>query len=663
MNVDPRPLFLAVLATLCGASFTVEPAVVCGISVLSDKVADVSSLEAWKRAYIRDDMTDQEKAIAIWKSVATYQHQDGPPCEYLGQEDVVEDAIKVFNVYGYAMCCNATAHVSSLARYCGLEARGWAVYHHSIGEIKYDGAWHHFDSSLISYFPKADGSIASIEEITAGVRDWYKANPEMWDGTHGIDEKLRKFEREDGRNAWRTRGPEILSRAPTYDARGWWPAGTHGWYATMQCFDGTTGDVPAYLYEYPAAQGYRVDIRLRRGERLTRRWSHRGLHINNFEGPGGGPGCMDDENGFLKRYDASFGGSLVTGRVGNGTHEYRPALDAAFADAVLAHDNLACGGGEPALRAIDASRPASVTLRMPSSYVYLGGALEFATRVGGGGHIAVDLSDDQGIAWKPVGEIASSGNHRLDLKPLVFRRYDYRLRLTFTGVGTGVDVLALSHDVQHSQRPLPALVQGANTITYSAGRDEGTITLESTTRTDHADQQVRFTQYRPAIDGLEGSPLRVTGTQGSITFPVETPGDLVRLRFGGHYQGFGETETWDYQVSFDEGATWRTAMKTPWQHKGRTAWTEVGDVPSGTRRALVRYLGHRGNADNVLHSFRIDADYREPHAGVAPVRVIYRWQEDGAAKEHVEVVGEAAATWTIDCAAKPVMTEIVLERD
>ena len=26
MNFDPRPVFLAVLATLCGASFTVEPA-------------------------------------------------------------------------------------------------------------------------------------------------------------------------------------------------------------------------------------------------------------------------------------------------------------------------------------------------------------------------------------------------------------------------------------------------------------------------------------------------------------------------------------------------------------------------------------------------------------------------------------------------------------
>ena len=33
--------------------------VVSHVKVLSDKVRDVSSMEAWKRSFIRDDMTDE----------------------------------------------------------------------------------------------------------------------------------------------------------------------------------------------------------------------------------------------------------------------------------------------------------------------------------------------------------------------------------------------------------------------------------------------------------------------------------------------------------------------------------------------------------------------------------------------------------------------------
>ena len=38
---------------------------------------------------------------------------------------------------------------------------------------------------------------------------------------------------------WKS-GPDILSRCPTYDERGWLPAATHGWYSTMQEYDGST---------------------------------------------------------------------------------------------------------------------------------------------------------------------------------------------------------------------------------------------------------------------------------------------------------------------------------------------------------------------------------------------------------------------------------------
>jgi hypothetical protein len=84
------------------------------------------------------------------------------------------------------------------------------------------------------------------------------------------------------------------------------------------------------------------------------------------------------------------------------------------------------------------------------------------------------------------------------------------------------------------------------------------------------------------------------------------------------------------------------------------------DVPTGVRQALVRYTGTNRNATGILN-FRIDADYREPFGGFRPVRVTYTWEEDGQQKQDVYVARKPRETYTIRCAAKPVMKSIVLE--
>ena len=75
--------FLIVLCTTAlipVASRTAEPArkvgVVSHVKVLSDKVADVSSLEAWKKSFIYDGMSDQKKAVAVWNSSVAFVYQD-----------------------------------------------------------------------------------------------------------------------------------------------------------------------------------------------------------------------------------------------------------------------------------------------------------------------------------------------------------------------------------------------------------------------------------------------------------------------------------------------------------------------------------------------------------------------------------------------------------
>ena len=94
--------------------------VVCNVKVLSGKVPDVSSLEAWKRSFIKARMSDKEKALAIFNSEIAFQTADAPPMEYLQREDAVLDPIKLFNVYGYVTFGGVPAGVrSALVRYRG----------------------------------------------------------------------------------------------------------------------------------------------------------------------------------------------------------------------------------------------------------------------------------------------------------------------------------------------------------------------------------------------------------------------------------------------------------------------------------------------------------------------------------------------------------------
>ncbi len=615
--------------------------VVSGVKVTTDKVADVSSLEAWKASFIKPGMSDEEKAMTAWRTVASFQHQDAPPQEFLSNEDTVCDAIKMFNVYGYGFCSMASAHVKTLSRYVGLEGRGWGINSHSVCEIKWNGAWHLLDASLINYFKKADGSVASVEELIAATNEWYAKNP----GYKGNGDKIVAFHREGGWQGWK-KGPELLRNAPTADDGGWWPAKTHGWYATMQEYDGTGGGQggKAFLYEYGYAQGYRLNLQLRPGERITRNWSNKGLHVN-MKG-GGAPGCLTgvigkDSLGYTPKY-----GDLAPGRVGNGTQEWDVPLKK-LRSVALEVENL-----DDAARVKDPAKPGVVVLRNASSYVYLGGTLALAAK----GDVAVSFSDNHGLDWKEIAKAAGD----VDLSPHILRRYDYRVKIELRGAGAALTGARFVHDIQHSQRALPAFDQGKNTVTFSAGPAEGTITIEGSVHPENKGKQLVYTDFKPEINGFEPNLFIGGSGKGEITFPVKTPGDLVRLRFGAHYRARDARDGIDYQVSFDGGKTWATAGRAAGPFGGNCLYVTFDAVPPGTREARVRYAGTSRNATGLL-GFRIDADYKEPAGGFRPVTTTYRWSESGAKKEKAFTAGKPSESWTVECAAKPVMESITLE--
>src|SRR5215213_2793925 len=119
MNLTPFRLaavcvLAAPLSLTCFAAENSAPGIVSQIKVVSDKVEDVSSLDAWKRSFIREGMTDEQRAMAVWESVFKFQYQDQPPREFLQTGELVADPIKGMNVYGYSFCSVASAHVQSL---------------------------------------------------------------------------------------------------------------------------------------------------------------------------------------------------------------------------------------------------------------------------------------------------------------------------------------------------------------------------------------------------------------------------------------------------------------------------------------------------------------------------------------------------------------------
>jgi len=641
-------LILAIAAPALGAA---PVGVVANVKIVSDKAPDVSSLEAWKHSFIKDGMTDKEKALAIWKTIASFQHQDAPPAEYLQNEGAVYDAVKMMNVYGYSYCGVASCEMASLARYAGLQARVRTINAHVVPELFWDAKWHLLDASLITYFLNPDGDIASLDDVEQGVQDWLKEHKDL----KGNDAALRKFQAADGWTGWR-RGPAILSTGPMYDANGWLPAKTHGWYSNMQEYDGSHNT--PFPYEAGYSMGYKVNIQLRPGEKLTRNWSNKGLFANMDEGET--PSCMAMTVGQSSLvYTPKFGDSAV-GRVGNGVLEYTvPLADESLATTADAYDNLQITGKH--LAVTNSAKPGVLEIRMPTSYVYLTGAVTLEATVGTGGTIAVDFSDNNGLDWRNVATFDKSGEHRIDLNKAVLRRYDYRLRFMLKGAAT-LDALAFHHDVQHSQRALPALGEGDNTIHFTAGPQEGTITIEgATAREFNKGKNLMYTDFHPQVEGIAPDKLLVTGPTGSVTFDINTPGDMTRMNVLSHYRARSPKGSWDVQVSYDAGKSYRSVSKMRGPTAAMGSYVVLKDIPPGKKAAKVRFLGESAGDATMLFNLRIDADYKLPGAGFAPVKVTYLWDEKGAEKTDVHIATSANETYTIHCATKPTMESILLE--
>ncbi len=643
-----------VLSCSFGSRLSAEDAnkvgIVSHVKVLSDKVEDVSSPEAWKRSYITPGMSDQEKVLAIWRTVVKYRHQIDPPNEYL--QDDVHDVFKTIHVYGYGQCCCASSHVETLARYLGMEARGWAINLHSVPEVRYDNSWHTVDGSLMNYFLNADGRIASVADIKKAVLEWHSQHP----GYRGNDGKLREFAAHGG---WK-KGPALLASTGErfWDANGINMAGWHGWPSTMQEYD-----CKEFVFDYGGSMGYELNVQLRVGERLTRNWFNRGMHVNQLEGAGDHVLAKDvSALGMCRKF-----GDVAPGRIGNGTLEYYvPLASGEFRLGALAAENLATreedASSPAAVHVKDPANPGVLVLDMPSSYVYLSGRVKLQAVVGPGGSIVVAFSDNHGLDWNEIARIGASGPQQLDLKKQCYRRYDYRLRFQLLGKGTGLDALEIRHDIQHSQAPLPALLPGENKISFSAGPYEGTVTLEGATTINFRDKErnLFYKAFHPVMTGGMRTDGMRAGAQGTITFPIATPGEMTRLRMNAFWRARDKRDGYEVELSFDGGKHFRQVAKLGGPTAGTSRYFTFADIPPGSKAAQLRLSGHEVNTA-MLFGLRIDADYKQPCGGFRPVKITYTWEEDGKPQTSEHVATRPDETYTIHVGPKAVLKGFAVE--
>ena len=132
----------------------------------SDKHVDFSSLESIVKDVITPEMSQEEKAIALWRFVMEN-------C-YLGPWGTSLDGLEHLNVYGYGYCGTFAAVLEPLWWTAGLKARHVNTGNHAATEVYYDNDWHYLDAHRRCFFLEKDNrTIASLEDLNN--------DPGLWD--------------------------------------------------------------------------------------------------------------------------------------------------------------------------------------------------------------------------------------------------------------------------------------------------------------------------------------------------------------------------------------------------------------------------------------------------------------------------------------------------
>jgi len=488
------------------------------VKVTTDRTVDASSLDTIVAGLVRPRMSDEEKAVSLWRWLSHTIYHYGWPYMRPQKEENWQDPIKVINVHGYSLCGSQARVLGRLfgrvfgeenTRLIGLteaEPGAW-------GLRESPGAF--VDTALLRDFDKIRLAGHSSVEVRYGDR-WRLLDPEVRflaylrgnKGIAGTEDLI---------------ADSSLVTDPVRRIEGLMPCGD-----LSRVFYASTFTDWGALRRDAAPDDHSMGVALRRGETYARYWDRKGPFHWFAE--------MD------RRWDPEYispgprhicEGDPAWRHYGNGELVYRPRFaDGSYRDGVLEERGL--GAPTPlGLTAAGAGRPARVALAVRAPYLLVAGRLEFeTTRRTGSDRVAVWVRLP-GSAWRLVWRETSCGRVRrkLDVSPWTAGRYGYDLRFDVKGARRAENAVVHDLTVQSTfvlnYLALPRLLPGRNRVTVTAAdaRESRKQRLEVTyawsdREGEHEDRRAITTL--PETYEIEVAPVS--------TFPPENPKYMRFLR-------------------------------------------------------------------------------------------------------------------------------------
>jgi hypothetical protein len=404
--------------------------------VTTDRTVDCSSYESIARDLFKPNMTDEEKAIALFHFFRQRVYH------YLNLPESREP-LKTVNVMGNTLCGSQATCMKGLLEGCaGLKTRAVSHPGHTFYEVYYGDKWHGFDTMTNFYvFTRGDKrSVASFEELNK-------------------DPSLIKDAAKDGRSAVGLCccGDEAINFAQKIQVLG---------------------------YE-PAVSKWSVkESRLRLGEEMVRSWWPEGKPLPGSylkQHPGPLHSCGTRDRGaepflfkFWEPYGIEkFGGTTVSYRhYFNGQLNYSPDLT----DRTAVLD----GGGK-----LDGTQvtpqglagPGTYTLTVRCPFYLTGAVLRLDAQCPGAGDgIAVDVDQKSGGSKRLfVGGEPGRKEYRVEIDSVVAHasvgRHEYTVKIEIIGK-TILKQMHLRSWFQHNAMAAPHLMPGANVIKVAVADDK-----------------------------------------------------------------------------------------------------------------------------------------------------------------------------------------------
>lgn len=597
----------------------------------------------------RGQSTPQDKAIAMYRWILQHQYHLASPQEW-NVGDHVPNAANPKNElipydadiarfsYGFGLCGTVHAWNEPYWRAMGFDVRRRAFPGHTNSEIKYNDAWHAFDTDMAGLVFRKDGVVAGYDDIAKDPSLVQHSKPPVPCYPFAWPADFRGMQ-----DGWK----QI--------AKG----GADKWYAL-------------YSTGYAAQPGV---VHLRSGETFTR-WFDRdhygGIEKRRFwhadNKRKGGPfrdwtfvntGHADqpaelDRNAY--RGNASYC---------NADFVYTPDLGSdKYLEGVVEQSANVVAGGSPKLKSSD-GQPASVTFDHYSPYVIAGDPVDDLNPMTGKatdglvvsgkakGNVAVEISVDQGQSWQPAGNVA--GDFKLDLTEQVKGRYTWRVRFNLKG-DDGLDAVTFATSCQVNQAMYPRLKPGGSNVTFRnssrgvvAMRPNFALSEKQLARIEVPELRADNMAY-VGHKNLNDLAYKTTNNKpGFVVFKVESPEVLREItaaaRFRVRVPPPAEAD-FKLELSTDEGKSWQPLGKAdiPADNEYSSGWMYgKADVSAAkTKSALVKVHVYQGGYSTGIHDVRAYGVYQTESPQAATVT--YGWKEGEASKTHTAKIAAGATS-------------------